>query len=90
MLRTPIEVLKEDSDVLIVNKPASMPVHPCGNFKYNSLVEILKRETLSEEEENKGQGRELKTVHRLDRQTSGVLFLAKTDASAEKFRLLFE
>lgn len=82
VLRRPIEVLKEDDQVLIVNKPASIPVHPCGNFKLNSLTEILQRE------ESKGQ--DLKTIHRLDRQTSGVLFLGKTDAAAEKFRLLFE
>lgn len=54
VLRTPIQIVKQDSEVLIVNKPASIPVHPCGNFKLNSLVEIVKRETLSEEERKEG------------------------------------
>jgi tRNA pseudouridine synthase 9 len=38
------EILKETSDFLIVNKPSSIPVHPCGNFQFNTLQEILKNE----------------------------------------------
>ena len=34
--RTP-EVIKENDQYLIVNKPSSMPVHACGNFKLNTL-----------------------------------------------------
>jgi len=30
-------VLHEDDKIIVVNKPSSVPVHPCGNFKYNSL-----------------------------------------------------
>ncbi len=34
-------VLYEDELVIAVNKPSSVPVHPCGNFKYNSLQYLL-------------------------------------------------
>ena len=37
-------ILKETEDFIIVNKPSSMPVHACGNFKYNSLLSILENE----------------------------------------------
>ena len=39
-----IEIIDETTDYLVVNKPSSMPVHPCGNFKYNSLQSILENE----------------------------------------------
>jgi 23S rRNA-/tRNA-specific pseudouridylate synthase len=32
-----ITIIKETDDYLIVNKPSSMPVHACGNFKFNTL-----------------------------------------------------
>lgn len=52
------EIILDNEDFLAVDKPSSMPVHACGNFRYNTLVEIVQREhKLSD----------LKTVHRLDR-----------------------
>lgn len=71
------ELLFEDERVIALNKPSSMPVHPCGNFKFNSLSTILELCL-------KRTG--LKTVHRLDRQTSGIVFFAKTVEDANNFR----
>jgi 23S rRNA-/tRNA-specific pseudouridylate synthase len=91
VLNHPIQTIKEDDELLIVDKPSSIPVHPCGNFKFNSLIEIIKRQRQDGNEENKREDKEqLRTIHRLDRQTSGILFMAKTEAAAEKFRILFE
>jgi tRNA pseudouridine synthase 9 len=59
-----------------IDKPASIPVHPCGNFKYNSVMSIMEIE--------KG-FKQLNTVHRLDRQTSGILFYAKNEETAREF-----
>lgn len=70
-------VLFEDDKIIAVNKPSSVPVHPCGNFKFNSLSSILELCL-------KMPG--LKTVHRLDRQTSGIVFFAKSDVESNKFR----
>ncbi|XP_061650578.1 RNA pseudouridylate synthase domain-containing protein 2 [Phyllopteryx taeniolatus] len=65
----PLEVLVDDGEVLVVDKPASIPVHPCGRFRHNTVIFILGKE--------RGVS-ELHTVHRLDRLTSGVLLFART------------
>ncbi|XP_026163540.1 pseudouridylate synthase RPUSD2 isoform X2 [Mastacembelus armatus] len=71
----PLEVLVDDGEVLVVDKPASIPVHPCGRFRHNTVIFILGKE----------QGiSELHTVHRLDRLTSGVLLFARTLETSQK------
>lgn len=62
---------------MAVDKPSSMPVHEGGNYKYNSLLGILEAEY-----DFKG----LKCVHRLDKQTSGIVFIAKNERTANEFR----
>jgi len=64
------EVLYEDEDFVAVNKPSSMPVHACGNFRHNTLQNIMQHEMGMTN---------IKTVHRLDRQTSGIVFFAKKE-----------
>lgn len=54
----PIELLEESADVLVVSKPCSIPVHPCGRYMFNSVTSILARERGI---------RSLKLVHRIDR-----------------------
>lgn len=76
----PVEVLYEDQDIIVVNKPKGMVVHPGnGNLDgtlVNSLMAICK-DSLS------GIGGEIRPgiVHRLDKDTSGVLVVAKNDKS---------
>ncbi|XP_073683430.1 pseudouridylate synthase RPUSD2 [Garra rufa] len=65
----PLEVLVDDGEVVVVDKPASLPVHPCGRYRHNTVIFILGKE-------NGLCG--LHTVHRLDRLTSGVLLFART------------
>ncbi|XP_042598444.1 RNA pseudouridylate synthase domain-containing protein 2-like [Cyprinus carpio] len=65
----PLEVLVDDGEVVVVDKPASLPVHPCGRYRHNTVIFILGKE--------KGLSG-LHTVHRLDRLTSGVLLFART------------
>lgn len=67
----PIKILEETDEMVIVNKPSSLPVHPCGRFRHNTVIFILGREHNL---------KELHTIHRLDRMTSGVLMFAKTGA----------
>ena len=62
------KVVHEDEEFVAFDKPSSLPVHPCGNFMYNTLSKIAEVEMGYEG---------LKTVHRLDRQTSGIVFFAK-------------
>lgn len=74
-----VPVLFEDEDILVVNKPAGLVVHPsAGHFDGHTLVEILLPK-LAEgawfDDVRPG------LVHRLDRDTSGVLVVAKTPAA---------
>lgn len=71
----PLEVLVDDGEVLVVDKPASIPVHPCGRFRHNTVIFILGKEHGISE---------LHTVHRLDRLTSGVLLFARTLETSKK------
>lgn len=64
-----IDILHVDRDTVVVNKPASLPVHPCGRYRHNTVVFLLAKEHGL---------RDLKTVHRLDRLTSGVLMFGRT------------
>ncbi|XP_035240070.1 RNA pseudouridylate synthase domain-containing protein 2 [Anguilla anguilla] len=65
----PLEILEDNGEVVVVDKPASLPVHPCGRFRHNTVIFILGKE--------RGLC-SLHTVHRLDRLTSGVLLFART------------
>ena len=74
----PIEIIYEDSDIIVVNKPKGLVVHPAnGNLDgtlVNAIMNICK-DTLS------GIGGEKRPgiVHRLDKDTSGLLIIAKND-----------
>ena len=73
----PLEVLFEDADLLVLNKPAGMVVHPAAGNPTGTLVNALLHHctTLS------GIGGEQRPgiVHRLDKETSGCLVVAKND-----------
>eukprot|EP01117_Protostelium_nocturnum_P008684 TRINITY_DN3115_c0_g1_i1.p1 TRINITY_DN3115_c0_g1~~TRINITY_DN3115_c0_g1_i1.p1 ORF type:complete len:310 (+),score=97.40 TRINITY_DN3115_c0_g1_i1:125-1054(+) len=77
----PIEIIYEDEDIVVVNKPSSIPVHPCGRYRHNSVLFILAKE--------KG-WKELFLIHRLDRLTSGLLILAKSSKVASKYGIQME
>ena len=71
------QVVHENDEFVAFNKPSSIPVHACGNFMYNTLLKITELEMSYPN---------LKTVHRLDRQTSGIIFFAKQENSSNEFR----
>lgn len=68
-----ILVLAENEHVLVVQKPAGVPCHPQGKYQRSSLTEILKTSHLQLQDTSY-----LHPVNRLDRQTSGVVILAKS------------
>ncbi|KAI1293868.1 RNA pseudouridylate synthase domain-containing protein 2 [Halotydeus destructor] len=68
-----MKIVHECDDLLVIDKPPSLPIHPCGRYRYNSIVAILNREYGY---------KKLHIIHRLDRLTSGVLLLAKTTDKA--------
>ena len=73
----PLEILFEDNELIIVNKPAGMVVHPAHGNPNHTLVNALlfHVQQLSHTEDKVRPG----IVHRLDKDTSGVMAVAKTD-----------
>jgi 23S rRNA pseudouridine1911/1915/1917 synthase len=75
----PIEIVHLDNDVLVVNKPAGLLVHPTAEGEQDT---VLSR-AAAELERRTGRHRRVLVVHRLDRDTSGVLVLALSHAAAK-------
>lgn len=79
IIQTPMElsILYEDEDILVINKPADMPVHPsAGNYEYtlaNGIAWYFAQ---------KGEDFVYRCINRLDRDTTGALILAKNPLSA--------
>jgi len=76
-----VEILYEDDDLLVINKPSGVTVHPAPSVKESTLVDWLKYKgirlsTISGEERHG-------IVHRLDKGTSGAMVIAKNNESHE-------
>ena len=77
-LRIPLEVIYEDEDIIVINKPKGLVVHPAAGNPDGTLVNAIMaicKDSLS------GIGGEIRPgiVHRLDKDTSGILIVAKND-----------
>ena len=85
----PLDIIYEDEDLMVVNKPAGMVVHPAAGHQTGTLVHAA----LAHAPEMRGIGGEKRpgVVHRLDKDTSGLILLAKNDQAhrwlQEQFRL---
>ncbi len=79
----PLDIIYEDDDLMIVNKPAGMVVHPgVGNYNgtlLNALAHYLKLDTQKNKDTNTFNYERLGLVHRIDKETSGLLVIAKND-----------
>ncbi len=83
-----LDVLFEDSDVIVINKPSGLVVHPAAGHAHDTLVNALLAHTkdlsMKFGEERPG------IVHRLDKDTSGVLVVAKNDKAHESLTAQFK
>lgn len=85
----PLEIIYENDDLLVVNKPAGMVVHPAAGHRGGTLVHAA----LAHAPEMEGIGGVQRpgVVHRLDKNTSGLILLAKNDRAhhwlQDQFRL---
>ncbi|VDM43903.1 unnamed protein product [Toxocara canis] len=77
ILAKPIEIIENDDNLLVVNKPPSMPVHACGQYRLHTVMGLLHTE-------HNISG--LRVLHRLDRTTSGVLLFAKNYETDLEFK----
>jgi 23S rRNA pseudouridine1911/1915/1917 synthase len=75
----PLDVVYEDRDLIVVNKPAGLVVHPAAGHSHGTLVHAI----LAHCPDLAGVGGVLRPgiVHRLDRDTSGLIVIAKNDAA---------
>lgn len=74
-VNTQLELVFEDENILVLNKPAPLPVHASGRFIKNTVLGILQLAFPLEK---------FKTVHRLDANTTGLLVLAKNTSTANE------
>jgi 23S rRNA pseudouridine1911/1915/1917 synthase len=77
-----LNIIHEDAELLVLNKPAGLVCHPSKNGPLSSLIGRLRLHL--------GEGSHPHLVNRLDRETSGVTLAAKTDDSARELRRLWE
>lgn len=78
---TPLQVLHEDEWLLAVDKPPCVAVHPTARYYASTLIKRL---------ENQRPQEFLSLIHRLDRETSGLLLVAKSRPAERAFKRLLE
>ncbi len=85
----PLDILYEDEYLVIVNKPANMVVHPAKGYQHGTLVNAMLyhcQSQLSKSDDIVRPG----VVHRLDKDTTGVIIMAKEDEAHWRLSLQFE
>lgn len=83
-----VEVLFDDPDIVVVNKPAGMVVHPAPGHESGALTDELLK--MFPQMAGVGSAERPGVVHRLDIETSGVMVFAKTQRAYAKLRQDFE
>ncbi|MBP7960760.1 MAG: RluA family pseudouridine synthase [Caldilineaceae bacterium] len=83
-----LTILFEDNDLLVVNKPAGMVVHPAPGHADGTLVNAILHHC--PEIEGVGGERRPGIVHRLDKETSGLIVVAKNDAAHRNLQAQFK
>lgn len=76
-----IAVLYADEHILVVDKPAGLPVHPSARYYRNTVIKMLEQRFPSEH---------LVLAHRLDRETSGVLVVARSHEADRRMKAQLE
>ncbi|ORX45656.1 DRAP deaminase [Hesseltinella vesiculosa] len=72
---TPVNIVYESDDLMVIDKPGGIPVHAAGRYRYNTVVSILRRQHSIPK---------LYPSNRLDRPTSGLMLISKTPEKAAK------
>ncbi len=82
----PLDIIFEDSYMLIINKQSGLVVHPAPGHKSDTLVNALLYHYKIEKDDTLRPG----IVHRLDKDTSGLMMVAKTEDAKEKLSLMLK
>ena len=86
-LSRPLDILYQDDAILVLNKPRDLSVHPGAGEAQVTLVDLLQARQIPLS--NLGPLHRSGIVHRLDKDTSGVMVIAKTNAAHEKLAAAF-
>ena len=81
---TDIPIVFQDEHLIVVDKPAGIVVHPAPGHQTGTLAQIMAPLIAGGEEGRKG------IVHRLDRDTTGLLILARTDEAHRALRMMID
>ncbi len=82
------KIIYEDNELLACNKPSGLVVHPgSGHLKRDTLIDLATGYLLNKGELNNGE--EVALVHRLDRDTSGIILIAKSKNALRKIHEIF-
>lgn len=83
-----LDVLFQNEDVIVINKPAGMVVHPSVGHETGTLVHAV----LAHDPDLPGIGGEIRpgVVHRLDKNTSGIIIFARNDAAMQHLQAQFK
>jgi 23S rRNA pseudouridine1911/1915/1917 synthase len=76
------DIIHEDAGLLVINKPAGLVCHPTKGDELSSLISRVRLHL--------GAGAQPQLVNRLDRETSGLVLVAKTETAARELRRLWE
>ena len=82
-----IKVIGFTRDVVAIDKPCSLAIHPTGGYRYNTVMEMFRTSAVETNVEEDLSG--VLNVHRLDRVTSGLVILARNSSTARKITELF-
>ncbi len=80
-----LNIVFEDRYILIINKPINMPVHPTKNHQNDTLANIVRDYSL-----NRGESYTFRVINRIDRDTSGLVVIAKDKYTASKLKSLYK
>ena len=81
----PLDIVYEDKDLVIINKPSGMVVHPAsGNYENTLVNALIYRYNLDDTNVRSG------IAHRIDKDTSGLVIVAKNDKSLELLTNMFK
>jgi 23S rRNA pseudouridine1911/1915/1917 synthase len=86
--RWPLDIMWQDDHLLVLNKPRGLTVHPGAGEAGATLVDVLRANGIALS--SVGPAERAGIVHRLDKDTSGVMLVAKTDAAHWKLAAAFE
>jgi 23S rRNA pseudouridine1911/1915/1917 synthase len=90
---TPLDVVYEDDDLVVINKPAGMVVHPAQGHTSGTLVNALLArypDLAGLAEEDAGSADRPGIIHRLDRDTSGLMIVARTPGALRRLQQQFK